>query len=151
MLALFPVLCIGVLASQPFLSGQVSQRGDTLLHLQRLAQVNALMQHGVLYSRWAPDLALGFGYPLFNYYAPLAYYVTGWPMVLGVSQTTALAYGFVMCSVMAAIGMTTSGTFSPLRSLSIPPTSTRVMTWSSAISVTRSTSLPSSSNSRAPT
>ncbi len=105
MLALFPVLCIGVLASQPFLSGQVSQRGDTLLHLQRLAQVNALMQHGVLYSRWAPDLALGFGYPLFNYYAPLAYYVMGWPMVLGVSQTTALAYGFVMCSVMAAIGM----------------------------------------------
>jgi hypothetical protein len=34
-----------------------------------------VIREGVLYPRWAPDLYLGYGYPIFNYYAPLTYYV----------------------------------------------------------------------------
>ena len=52
-------------------------------------------------------------------------------------------------SVNAAIGITTSGTFRPLRFDNVPPTSTFVTIWSGPISVTRNTNLPSSSNSRA--
>lgn len=99
-----PAVCIGILAGQPFLAGQVSQRGDTLLHLERIAQLDALFQQGVLFSRWAPDLGMGFGYPLFNYYAPLAYYLTGGWLLLGVPQSVALAFGFALLSVIAAVG-----------------------------------------------
>lgn len=56
--ALVPVL-------QP-LRGQVPTCGyDTMFHLWRAVQVNALWDQGVLYSRWAPDMAHGYGMPLF--------------------------------------------------------------------------------------
>lgn len=31
------------------------------------------VQDGLLYTRWSPDFAFGFGYPIFNIYPPLAY------------------------------------------------------------------------------
>ena len=105
LLSVLPAICIGLLAAQPFLSGQVSQRGDTLLHLQRVAQLDALIRQGVLYSRWSPDLALGFGYPLFNYYAPLSYYLAELPVLLGFPHTAALALAFTLLFVVAAAGM----------------------------------------------
>ena len=36
----------------------------------RLYLFEWLTQRGVWYPRWAPDLFMGFGYPVFNYYAP---------------------------------------------------------------------------------
>ncbi len=105
LLALLPAVCIGLLAAQPFLSGQISQRGDTLLHLQRVAQLDALIRQGVLYSRWSPDLALGFGYPLFNYYAPLSYYLAELPVLLGFAHTAALALTFTLLFIVSTVGM----------------------------------------------
>ena len=45
---------------------------DLGFHLLRLTQLDHLLANGVLYSRWAPDMALGYGFPFFNFYAPLA-------------------------------------------------------------------------------
>ncbi len=44
---------------------------DGMLHYYRVVEVRALLQQGVVFSRWLPDLALGLGYPLFNYHGPL--------------------------------------------------------------------------------
>src|SRR3712207_2782630 len=46
---------------------------DGLLHIQRLVALAQMTRDGVPVSRWVPDLAYGYGQPLFNYYAPLAY------------------------------------------------------------------------------
>ncbi len=67
------------------------------------------LRHGRLFSRWVPNLALGFGYPFFNYREPLPYmagealYTFGFPLplVLGLFYALSLmaaAYGaFVLC------------------------------------------------------
>src|SRR5205823_13543298 len=44
-------------------------------HLLRLYVLQWLIAHGVWYPRWVPDLFMGWGYPVFNYYAPAFYYL----------------------------------------------------------------------------
>ncbi|MCS7282466.1 MAG: glycosyltransferase family 39 protein, partial [Anaerolineae bacterium] len=48
---------------------------DMLLHLLRVVQIDHLWSQGILYARLAPDMGWGFGYPVFNFYPPLSYYV----------------------------------------------------------------------------
>lgn len=55
-----------------FQSGLVSTH-DGLIHVQRLIALDEAMRKGVLLPRWLPDLAYGYGEPVFLYYAPLAY------------------------------------------------------------------------------
>ncbi|HET7770438.1 MAG TPA: 6-pyruvoyl-tetrahydropterin synthase-related protein, partial [Chloroflexota bacterium] len=49
---------------------------DSKNHLIRLYHLEWLIRNGVWYPRWVPELYLGYGYPLFNYYAPAFYYLT---------------------------------------------------------------------------
>lgn len=44
-------------------------------HVYRTLEIILAWQQGVPYLRWAPDLFLGYGYPIFNYYTPLTYYI----------------------------------------------------------------------------
>lgn len=48
---------------------------DFPAHYHRLVQLQLLWEQGVIYSRWAPDLMLGLGYPLFEFVPPLPYYL----------------------------------------------------------------------------
>ena len=41
----------------------------------RLAELSYLLRGGEFYPRWAPNFYHGYGYPIFNYYAPLTYYL----------------------------------------------------------------------------
>jgi hypothetical protein len=41
----------------------------------RLYHLGWLLERGVWYPRWVPEMFLGYGYPLFNYYAPAFYYL----------------------------------------------------------------------------
>lgn len=67
---------IALLALWPFLSrASLPQETDAELHIFRLMELSYLVRNGVLFPRWAPDFYHGYGYPIFNYYAPLTYYV----------------------------------------------------------------------------
>jgi len=77
---------------------------DNDLHYYRIAAIDAGWQQGWIFSRWVPNLALGYGYPFFNYREPLPYlvgallYQTGLalPLVLGllyVASFLAAAWG----------------------------------------------------------
>jgi hypothetical protein len=48
---------------------------DAQNHLLRFYVFGWLIHHGVWYPRWAPDLFMGYGFPVFNYYAPGLYYL----------------------------------------------------------------------------
>ena len=48
---------------------------DAKNHMLRLFLLGWMVRHGVWYPRWIPDLFMGYGYPLFNYYAPGFYYL----------------------------------------------------------------------------
>ena len=41
----------------------------------RLYEMDKCIKDGQIPCRWVPDLGGGYGYPLFNYYAPLPYYI----------------------------------------------------------------------------
>lgn len=59
----------------PFLTrASLPNNTDAELHVFRLAELSQLVRSGILYPRWAPNFYFGYGYPIFNYYAPLAYY-----------------------------------------------------------------------------
>lgn len=70
------VLALAVVAALPFLLRPGLPRDtDAELHVFRAAEVSASWRAGVLYPRWAPDFYYGYGYPIFNYYAPLTYHL----------------------------------------------------------------------------
>jgi len=79
------ILLAAALAIYPLLPPGIPSTADGPLHLIRLVEFDAVLRSGVLYPRWAPDLAYGYGYPLFNFYAPLFYYVAEIPHLLGAS------------------------------------------------------------------
>ncbi len=71
---------VAVLAAWPLLSGPglVNTRGggDSPFLLQRLQQLETAVRDGHFPVRWMPDANYGYGYPFFNFYAPLSIYVT---------------------------------------------------------------------------
>ncbi len=70
-----------------------------------MVQLAALWRDGVLFSRWLPDVAYGYGLPLFNYYAPLVYYLTVPLALLGVASPVALNVSLGAALFVGALGM----------------------------------------------
>ena len=100
------VLLIGLMAIWPFISRASLPEGtDAELHIFRLYELAQLVRGGELYPRWAPDFYHGYGYPIFNYYAPLTYYL-GLPLELlpGVDSVLAIKTLFVAGILLAGIG-----------------------------------------------
>ena len=88
----------GPLASPGYLTGH------DYLPAIRLFEMDRCFQDGQFPCRWAPDLNLGYGNPLFNYYPPGPYYV-GEPIHL-------LGVGFLdTIKVLFIIGFVLSGLF----------------------------------------
>jgi hypothetical protein len=73
-------------------------------HVYRTFEILWAWQQGVPYLRWAPNVFYGFGYPVFNYYAPLTYYL-------------AAAYGGLCCGL--ALGPAAGVKFVPVLSLGL--------------------------------
>ncbi|MBN1261432.1 MAG: glycosyltransferase family 39 protein, partial [Anaerolineae bacterium] len=94
---------VGVFAALPFSTPNLPQGHDVLFHLYRLVQLDVLWKQGRFFSRWMPDFAYGYGYPLFNYYAPLAYYLVEPLHLLGVSSIASLRLVFALCLVLGAL------------------------------------------------
>ena len=88
--------------------GPVNTRGggDSPFLLVRLEQLVAGLRAGAFPVRWMPDAAYGQGYPFFNFYAALPYYIAavyrllGWGPILSLQVTQALGF------VLAALSMT---------------------------------------------
>ena len=87
------------------LLGPTIRGHDTLLHYYRIPVLNALWDRGIFFSRWAPGLVLGYGYPLFEFYPPLsAYLLTACYWVVGQNGPWAMNLAFAVCLVAAATG-----------------------------------------------
>lgn len=101
------VLALSVMAVWPFVSRPgLPQETDAELHIFRLHELGTLVRGGELYPRWAPNFYHGYGYPIFNYYAPLTYYlglgVELWPWFDAVDGVKAV---FILGFILAACGM----------------------------------------------
>jgi hypothetical protein len=101
------VLLIALIAIWPFISrASLPQETDAELHIFRLMELGYLVAGGEWYPRWAPDFYHGYGYPIFNYYAPLAYYA-GLPVerMPWFDAVDGVKFVFVLGLLLAAIGV----------------------------------------------
>lgn len=92
------------------LTWQIIQTGlpfslDAPNHMMRLAYFFEQLRLGTSLPRWSPDLVFGLGYPLFDYYAPLGYYLGSCVMALGLESAAAFRVLLVGISLLAGLGM----------------------------------------------
>jgi 6-pyruvoyl-tetrahydropterin synthase-like protein len=101
--ALLVVLCLPAL--WPMLSVTFWTSHDGLHHIFRLANFDDGLRSGVLYPRWADALGFGYGFPVTNYYAPLAYYVAAFIHLFGAGILDSLKLTYALGFVVSALGM----------------------------------------------
>jgi len=96
---------LSVPALVPLMRSGFFDSPDGLMHAYRLPALGQAIGSGVLYPRWFPEFAFGYGHPLFNFFGPLTYY-WGLPFVLlGANATTALKLVLATGLIASALGM----------------------------------------------
>jgi uncharacterized membrane protein len=76
------VVLLSLLSILPlFYSGFFLMHDDT--QVSRVFEMTKSLNLGMFPVRWVPDLGYGAGYPIFNFYAPLSYYIGALFMIIG--------------------------------------------------------------------
>ncbi len=96
---------IGLLAARPLFEPYLVQATDSLAHFYLVVHLDNLMQQGIYYSRWLPYRISGLGEPVFQYYPPLASYVTQSFKLSGLETLLALRLTFGLTLVGGAVGV----------------------------------------------
>jgi len=74
-------------------------------HIARLYLLDQAIRQGVLYPRWVGGLGFNFGYPLFNFYPPLIYYVAEFFHLIGFNLLWSFKLMIITGSFFSSIGM----------------------------------------------
>jgi len=103
---LWVLLAASVLAWGPLLTpAYFLQAHDARHSIFYLVEFDQTLRDGYLWPRWSPDFAFGYGYPLFNIYAPLAIYAAEIIHLLGAEMVTAVKTMYVLATIGAGVGM----------------------------------------------
>jgi hypothetical protein len=70
------ILAASLLVARPLFSLALLAHTDTHSTLIRMVGLVHVWQDGQIIGRWLPDINLGYGYPLLNFYAPLFSYLS---------------------------------------------------------------------------
>ena len=70
-----------------------------------LTEFDAALRDGVWYPGWGTDHALGYGYPTFVLYSPLAYYGAEVFLLLGAGKVAAVKWVWALATVGAGLAM----------------------------------------------
>jgi len=92
-------------AVQPLLQPGLPGAADAVIHLFRAADFLNVLRDGVLVPRWAPNLAYGYGYPLFVFAPPLPYYVMAAFHLFGLTLEGAMKLMVISTFVAYSLGM----------------------------------------------
>jgi hypothetical protein len=94
-----------LLAVSPLFPPGLPSIADAPIHLFRTMELVSCWADGVYYPRWAPNLAFGYGYPLFDFAPPLPYFIAGALHLLGLSLETSIKLLAVLCLAVYGLGM----------------------------------------------
>lgn len=101
LLPLIFVLSLSYWVIKPFfIDGFFPIHDDT--QVARVFEMKTALIDGMFPVRWVPDLGYGYGYPIFNFYAPLAYYIGGFFALVGFDA-------LIATKIMMALGIVLSG------------------------------------------
>lgn len=73
--------------------------------VQRVYEMRVAMLDAVFPVRWVPDLGYGYGYPIFNFYGPLPYYIGAFITFLGADALLATKIMILIGVIGAAFSM----------------------------------------------
>lgn len=73
--------------------------------VQRVYEMRQSLSSGMFPVRWINDFGYGFGYPIFNYYAPLPYYFGGVSSLMGLDPLAATKLMFIFPILLSALAM----------------------------------------------
>lgn len=76
-----------------------------LTQAARISEFTLALENGQVPPRMSHNLSFGMGYPIFNYYAPTAYWITSGIHLLGFSIPVAIKASFLFSLLTLAIGM----------------------------------------------
>jgi len=96
LIALFVIL--------PLLKTGLPATADTPIHFYRALEFSQSWGPGTLYPRWAPDLAYGYGYPLWVFAPPLPYVIPLLLTTVGASLETGLKGLIILAVLTYALG-----------------------------------------------
>jgi len=103
----FPLLFIVLIclpAALPYFGGDIPRSNDSLAHFYRAVELDRLVRSGIFFPRWAPDLALGYGYPIFNYFAYGSHYLIVLFHFTGISLLWSLRLAYIFALVLSGVG-----------------------------------------------
>ena len=93
---------LSIPALQPLLTNDFTCGYDNVLHLWRALETDALLEHGLIYSRWQPHMALGFGYPTLLFNPPISPLLAALFHRLGLAWPAAVNATFVTGTLLSA-------------------------------------------------
>jgi len=103
---LFLLILLSLFAWAPLLApGYFLRAHDAAHSLFWLVEFDQGIHDGFLWPRWAPDHALGYGYPLFTFYAPLAFYIAEVFHLLGASIVNAVKAVWILAFIFSGVSM----------------------------------------------
>jgi hypothetical protein len=95
------VFAIGPLFQPGFFWGAHDARHSVYF----LYEFDRSIAEGILYPRWSPDITFGYGYPLFNIYSPLAFYLGEAFHLVGLDLLWAIKMVFATSFVLSGLCM----------------------------------------------
>ncbi len=99
------VLLFGLISIWPLLQTRTTCSDDGIFHIHKALGLEAAIQLGHWFPRWSPHMAHGFGYPLYNFYAPLGSYTLAALHALGFIYPLALHIAFALCILLAGLAV----------------------------------------------
>src|SRR3990167_10206008 len=97
------ILLLSFWAVSPFFTSGFFPIHDNT-QVQRVYEMGKSLSAGMFPVRWVADLGFGYGYPIFNFYAPMSYYFGTFFYLLGFNALLAT-------KIMMVAGILISGVF----------------------------------------
>lgn len=103
----FEFLLILIISTPAFFAALNNQyfEGHDPQHVVRLHLLFEGLKQGQVYPRWVDGLGFGFGYPLFNFYPPLIYYLGAAFHFIGFSLIASIKLVMIAGFILGAWGM----------------------------------------------
>ena len=98
-------LVIPIIGLLPMFGEGLANGADAPFHAHRIFALARLIEAGDLYPRWVPYFHLGYGYPVFTYYAPGATHIGAWLHLLGFDVVRAYTLTVALAWCIGSLGM----------------------------------------------